>query len=163
MGNTINSSAIKTLLEKYPGEERFALAAMQDMQREFGYVPREGLLALASYIGKKEAALFKLATFYKALSIEPKGRHVIKLCDGTACHIRGSNPLISAIGRLLNIRPGETTKDLLFSLELVNCLGSCALAPVMVVDDAYYGKVTPDMLPGIFELYKKEADTEEKI
>ena len=146
---------IQKLLEKYPAEPRFALAAMQDMQREFNHVPREGLLALASRIGRKEAQLYSMATFYKALSIKPKGRHIIKMCDGTACHIRGSVNLIGAIGRLLGIGPNETTQDGEFSLDLVNCVGSCALAPVIVIDGVYYGKVTPDKLSEILEGCKK--------
>jgi NADH-quinone oxidoreductase subunit E len=142
---------IRELLDKYPAEPRFALAAMQDMQREYNYVPREGLQALASHIGRPEARLYAMATFYKALSLKPKGRHIIKVCDGTACHIRGSVNLAGAIERALGIKPEETTGDGEFSLELVNCLGSCALAPVMVIDDVYYGKVTPDRLPAILE------------
>lgn len=145
---------IRPLLEKYPRDKRFALAIMQDIQQGFNYVPREGLELLAGYIGSTVAQLYSMATFYKALSLEPKGKHIIKLCDGTACHIRGTNNLIGGITRLLGIHPGETSGDGLFSLELVNCLGSCALAPVMVVDETYYGKVTLEKLPGIIEGYK---------
>ena len=122
---------------------------MQDMQRAYNYVPRTGLLALAAHIGRSEAQLYAMATFYKALSLKPKGRHIIRLCDGTACHIRGAVRLADTVERLLGIGPGETTADGLFSLELVNCLGSCALAPVMVINETYYGKVTPDKLPAI--------------
>ena len=146
---------IQKLLKKYPAEPRFALAALQDMQREFNHVPREGLLALASCYGRTEAQLYSMATFYKALSIKPKGRHIIKLCNGTACHIRGSVNLIDAVGRILGIGPDETTPDGEFSLELVNCVGSCALAPVIVIDNVYYGKTTPEKLPEILEVCKK--------
>gem|GEM_PF-509686 len=149
--SAVASADIEAVLGRYPAEPRFALAAMQDMQRAFNFVPREGLQALGAHIGKTEAQLYAMATFYKALSLKPKGKHIIKLCDGTACHIRGSVNLIAAIGRLLGIGPEETTPDGAFSLELVNCLGSCALAPVMVIDDVYYGKVTPDKLPAILE------------
>ena len=147
----IKINEIQGLLDKYPREPRFALAAMQDMQRLFNYVPREGLLALGEHIGRTEAQLYSMATFYKALGLEPKGRHIIKVCDGTACHIRGSGNLISGIGRSLGIGPGETTEDGEFTLELVNCVGACALAPVMVIDGAYYGGVTPEKLPAILE------------
>ena len=149
--DTVRMTDIQILLDRYPPDPRFALAAMQDMQRQYHYVPREGLLALASRIGRSEAQLYSMATFYKALSIKPKGRHIIKLCDGTACHIRGSAHLVAAVERLLGIKPEESTADGMFSLELVNCLGSCALAPVMVIDDRYYGKVSADELQGIFE------------
>lgn len=113
--------------------------------------------ALANYLGCPMSSLYAMATFYKALSLKPKGRHIIKLCDGTACHIRGSANLLSGIERLLGIQAGETSADGQFSLELVNCLGSCALAPVMVVDDTYYGKVTMERLPEILAQYREEG------
>ena len=151
MSETIQIKEIQGALDKYPREPRFALAAMQDMQHRYNYVPREGLLALGAHIGRTEAQLYSMATFYKALSLEPKGRHIIKVCDGTACHIRGSGNLISGIERALGIGPGETTGDGEFTLELVNCVGACALAPVMVIDGAYYGGVTAERLPAILE------------
>ena len=113
--------------------------------------------ALAAYLGCPLSSLYAMATFYKALSLKPKGRHIIKLCDGTACHIRGASNLAGGVERLLGIGPGETTSDGAFSLELVNCLGSCALAPVMVVDDTYYGKVTLEKLPQILDKYREGA------
>ena len=155
--NNEELSELRQLLSCYPPQQRFALSAMQDMQRKFRFVPREGLIALASHVGCSRARLYSMATFYKALSLKPKGRHIIKLCDGTACHIRGSVNLINAIGRLLGIGPGETTGDGEFSLELVNCLGSCALAPVMVIDEDYYGKVTPESLAQLLENHKRKA------
>ncbi|MDL2257765.1 NAD(P)H-dependent oxidoreductase subunit E [Eubacteriales bacterium OttesenSCG-928-K08] len=146
---------ILSLITKYPKELRYALAAMQDMQRQFKHVPREGIELLAQHIGCKTAQLYSMATFYKALSLDAKGKHIIKLCDGTACHIRGANQLIDGIERLLGIAPGETSQDGLFSLELVNCLGSCAIAPVMVVDETYYSKVTLEKLPEIIDAYRE--------
>ena len=148
---------IKSILENYPPDKRFALAIMQDMQQRLQYVPREGMELLAAHIGGTVAQMYSMATFYKALSLEPKGKHIIKLCDGTACHIRGANNLIGGVTRLLGIGPGETSEDGLFSLELVNCLGSCAIAPVMVVDDAYHGKVTLEKLPEILKPYQEEV------
>jgi len=122
---------------------------MQDVQRIYGYVCKECLEALALYLDCPLAALYSMATFYKALSLKPKGKHIIKVCDGTACHIGGSTNLINSIRRILGIDPGATTEDGKFSLELVNCVGSCALAPVMLIDETYYGKVTMESLPDI--------------
>ena len=156
ISDTTRPVEIQKLLDHYPAEPRFALAAMQDMQRNYNYIPREGLFALAAHIGRTEAQLYSMATFYKALSLKPKGRHVIKLCDGTACHIRGSVNLAGAIERALGIGPDETTADGMFSLELVNCLGSCALAPVVVIDNVYYGKVSQDQLPSILAGYRTD-------
>jgi NADH-quinone oxidoreductase subunit E len=144
---------IKKLIESYPQDRRFALAILQDMQHACKYVPREGMSALSEYLGCPLSSLYSMATFYKALSLKPKGKHIIKVCDGTACHIRGAANLIDGIYRTLGIAPGETTEDGLFSLETVNCLGSCALAPVMVIGDVYYGKVTLERLKDILASY----------
>ena len=149
---------LKEIIDRYPRERRYALAVMQDMQRHYSYIPREGLELLAGHVGCKVAELYSMATFYKALSLKPRGKHIIKLCNGTACHIRGSVNLINGINRELGIAPGETTEDGEFTLELVNCLGSCALAPVMVIDETYHGKVTVESLPGIIDSYRKEAE-----
>jgi len=148
---------ILSLLDSYPKEQRYALAAMQDMQKLYGYVPREGLEALAEHLDRPLASLYSMATFYKALSLKPKGKHIIRVCDGTACHIRGSNSLLTGINRTLGIAPDETTEDGEFSLELVNCLGACALAPVMVIDGVYHGNVTMESLPAIFDAVRKGA------
>lgn len=151
------TAKINEIIHNYPAEQRYSLAIMQDMQREFNYIPREGMEALAEYLGCALSVLYSMATFYKALSLKPKGKHIIKLCDGTACHIRGSMTLKEGVTRALGIDDGETTEDGLFSLELVNCLGSCALAPVMVVDDVYYGKMTMEKLPEVIDQYREEA------
>lgn len=148
---------INEIIHNYPAEQRHSLAIMQDMQRQFNYIPREGMEALAEYLGCALSVLYSMATFYKALSLNPKGKHIIKLCDGTACHIRGSLTLKEGITRALGIDDGETTEDGMFSLELVNCLGSCALAPVMVIDDVYYGKMTIEKLPEVLNKYREEA------
>lgn len=148
---------INEIIHNYPAEQRHSLAIMQDMQRQFNYIPREGMEALAEYLGCALSVLYSMATFYKALSLNPKGKHIIKLCDGTACHIRGSLTLKEGITRTLGIDDGETTEDGMFSLELVNCLGSCALAPVMVIDDVYYGKMTIEKLPEVLNKYREEA------
>ncbi len=154
----VNVDKIKKILQSYPADQHYSLAIMQDLQHEFQYIPREGLEELADYLSVPLSSLYSMATFYKALSLKPKGKHIIKLCDGTACHIRGSMTLVEGVTRVLGIADGETTEDGLFSLELVNCLGSCALAPVMVIDDTYYGRMTLEKLPDVIDSYRKEAD-----
>lgn len=144
---------ILEIVEAYPQDRRYALAAMQDMQRAFNYIPEEGLSLLAEHLGCSRAQLYSMATFYKALSLTPKGKHIIKICNGTACHIRGSMNLKTGLQRELGIEPGETTEDGLFSVEFVNCLGSCALAPVMLVDGVYHNKLKLEDVPGIVEHY----------
>ncbi|KMZ55142.1 NADH-quinone oxidoreductase subunit NuoE [Dorea sp. D27] len=151
----VSRESIEEMIHSYECNQRYALAIMQDMQRRYQYVPKEGLRALAEYLGCPVSALYAMATFYKALSLVPKGEHIIKCCDGTACHIRGASTLIDGVERELGIRPGETTGDGLFSFETVNCLGSCALAPVLVVDDVYYGKVTLEKLKEIIQTVRE--------
>ncbi|MGI6618062.1 MAG: NAD(P)H-dependent oxidoreductase subunit E [Saccharofermentanales bacterium] len=148
---------IQAVVDRYPKDPRYALSAMQDMQRQFNFLPREGLEALSKHLACPFSQLYSVATFYKAFTLTPKGKHVIKLCDGTACHIRGGSMLLEGVTRELGIRPGETTADGLFTLELVNCLGSCAIAPVILIDDTFYGKMTLERLPGVLQSYREEA------
>ncbi|MBR3245802.1 MAG: NADH-quinone oxidoreductase subunit NuoE [Parasporobacterium sp.] len=158
---SIEKKELLEILNAYPAQQRYCLAIMQDMQKKYNYIPREGMEMLADYLSCPLSSLYSMATFYKALSLNPKGKHIIKLCDGTACHIRGSSSLLDGVKRTLGISDGETTEDGMFSLELVNCLGSCALAPVMVVDETYHGKVAVDKLSEILDSYRKEDDPDE--
>ncbi|MGI6066626.1 MAG: NADH-quinone oxidoreductase subunit NuoE [Bacillota bacterium] len=146
------------LIGKYPADRHFLLAMMQDVQKEFNYLPKESLGLIARYINLPVARVYSMATFYKAFSLVPKGRYCIKVCDGTACHIKGSNVLIDQIYQLLKIKPGETTSDGEFSLETVNCLGACAIAPVMLVNGKVHAKVTSGSLEEIINQYRGADD-----
>lgn len=152
---------VEEIVASYSTDERFALAILQEIQREFNYIPRGSLHLVHRHIGAPEAQLYAMATFYKALSLEPKGRHIIKVCDGTACHMRGMFTLVKGIETVLSIQPGQTTVDGLFSLELVNCLGSCALAPVMLIDETYYSQVSMDKLTAILNDVRLEGARDE--
>lgn len=145
--------ALEKLIEKYPKEQRYTLAIMQDIQKEYKYIPRESLSMLSEHLEIPLSKLYSMATFYKALSLTPKGENVITVCDGTACHVRSSMVLITELQKALKIKPGETTEDGKFTLQTVNCLGSCAIAPVMMINEKYYGKVTPNMLRDILKEY----------
>ncbi|MGN0038198.1 MAG: NADH-quinone oxidoreductase subunit NuoE [Coriobacteriales bacterium] len=158
MTQTEYSAKIGEIIAAYPQDRRFALAALQDMQHAFNFIPEEGLHALAEHLGCPVSQLYAMATFYKALSLKPKGRHIIKICNGTACHIRGAINLATGLKRELGIDPGQTTEDGEFSVELVNCLGSCALAPVILVDSTYHNKLRMEDLPGIIESYRAEGE-----
>ena len=149
---------IKEIAGRYPPEQRFALAIMQDIQHEHGYIPEEAFALIKGHIGGSVGNLYAIATFYKALSLKPKGRHIIKICDGTACHMRGAVNLAGEIERHTGVRPGECGADGHFSVESVNCLGSCALAPVIVIDGRYYGNVAMESLPGILDAYRKGGE-----
>lgn len=155
MTETERSTRISEIIQAYPADQRYALAALQDMQREYNYIPEEGLELLAEYLHCPQAQLYSMATFYKALSLVPKGEYIIRICNGTACHLRGSMNLATSIKGELGIEPGQTTEDGKFSLELVNCLGSCALAPVMVVNENYHNKLRVEQVPGIIQQYRE--------
>lgn len=146
---------IERVVKSYPREKRYSLAILQDIQHKFGYIPKEGIEITAEHLGVKTAMLYAMATFYRALSLKPRGKHTIRVCDGTACHIRGSSVLLNALEQTLGIKPGETTGDGLFTVETVNCLGACAIAPVMVVDEQYYSKVKPDEISSILDTYRE--------
>ncbi len=154
----ISIKDIEDIIARYPSERRHALAMMQDIQRRFDYLPKISLELLAKHLDCPVVQLYSMATFYKALSLKPKGRHIIKVCDGTACHIKGSLNLVDGVKRVLGINPGDVTPDGEFSLETVNCLGSCALAPVLLIDDTHYGKVTLEKLPEIINSYKSGGE-----
>jgi len=134
-------NTIKDILNRYPQEHRFSLALLQAVQKEYGYVSPNHLLAISNHIGVPVSEIFSIATFYKALSLNKKGKCIIKVCDGTACHIRGSSGVLEEIKSALNIKEGETTPDGLFSIEVVNCVGSCAMAPVVICGSEYHGNV----------------------
>ncbi|MCW3490451.1 NADH-quinone oxidoreductase subunit NuoE family protein [Dethiobacter alkaliphilus] len=154
------AAEINMILGKYPREQRFALAVLQDIQNKYNYLPKESLYEAAAYLSMPLSKLYGMATFYKALSLEKKGEYIIKVCDGTACHIRSSAFLISEIEKALGIKAGYTTADGRFSLETVSCLGSCALAPVMVINDKTHGSVTAGKLREILKLYGGHAHGE---
>ena len=145
---------MKEIIFGYPAEKRFSLAIMQDIQRRDNYISREALETISEHLSIPMSKLYGMATFYKALSLKPKGKYIIKVCDGTACHIRSSLTILSELERLLAIKPGEVTPDGLFSLETVNCVGACALAPVMVIDGVYHGQMKTEDVIEILEGYK---------
>jgi len=115
---------------------------LQAIQKAYGYLPPSVLMAASSRTGIAASRIYGVATFYEQFYLEPHGRHTIKCCRGTACHVKGGRNIIRAISRILGVEEGETTKDMEFTFETVACLGACALAPVMVVDGVYYGKIT---------------------
>jgi NADH-quinone oxidoreductase subunit E len=126
----------------YPADRRVALAIMQDFQKRYRYLSKEALELIAEHVGAPLTTIYSVATFYKSLSLVPRGRVALKVCDGTACHVRGSDALIGEAHICLGIEPGETTHDGEFSLETVNCVGACALGPLIVVEDEYHGHMT---------------------
>jgi NADH-quinone oxidoreductase subunit E len=156
--NSWGTDSLHEIINKYPREQGYLLAILQDIQRSCRYIPREAMDLISQYLGLPLSRIYSMATFYKALSLTPKGKNIITVCDGTACHVRSSAVIIDEIEKRLGIKPGETSGDGMFSLETVNCLGSCAIAPVMVVNSKYYGKVTPAKIREIISEYGGETN-----
>ena len=140
----IDPKKARMILERYPaGEPGGLIHALQDIQAEFGYVPGQAAELLGQHLNIPISKVFSATTFYKAFSLEPKGEVIIRVCTGTACHIRGAQTLVDEVCAALKIAPGETTKDLKFTLETVNCVGACAMAPVVSLNGRYHGSVQP--------------------
>jgi len=149
---------VDTILDRYGHRHDAIIGMLQDIQRLENYLPQETL----QYVGRKLevplSRIYYIATFYKSFSLEPRGRHIIRCCLGTACHLNRAVQNLEQIERTLHIHEGETTEDMMFSLETVNCVGTCALAPVTVVDDKYYDAVTPGKVEKIISNYSGEAE-----
>lgn len=133
------------ILERYERNPRLLVPILQQVQEVYHYLPPEILEFVATSLGLPTAHVFGVATFYAHFSLEPKGKHHIKICDGTACHVKGSTAILEALRKKLDLTgSAKTTDDMLFTVETVSCLGACGLAPAVVVDDQVHGNVTPD-------------------
>lgn len=146
---------VSELLNKYARDESSLIAMLQDLQEEYSYLPREALEQISREMSVPLSRILSLATFFRAFSLKPKGRHPINVCLGTACHVRGAQLILEKFERELEIKTGETTEDLLFSLDAVRCVGCCGLAPVVMVGEEVHGKVTQTKVSGIIKKYKK--------
>ena len=144
------------IIEHHGRKASSLIPIMQDIQTEYRYLPGELLTYVASQIGVTEAKAYSVATFYENFSFEPKGKYVIKVCDGTACHVRKSVPVREAIMKELGLNAKKhTTDDMLFTVEVVSCLGACGLAPVMMINDDVHPKMTPDQAVAIIRQLKE--------
>jgi len=145
---------IEEIIDRFPNVPASLMGVLQDIQGEYKYLPKESLMAVAEKMGISLSRVYNVATFYNAFSLIPRGRHIIHVCLGTACHVRGSSKILEELERILGIKSGETTEDMKFTLESVNCLGACALGPVMVIDGEYFGKVTPEKISPMLKKYE---------
>ena len=144
------------IIEHYGPKAASLIPIMPDIQAEYRYLPGELLTYVASKIGVTEAKAYSVATFYENFSFEPKGKYVIKVCDGTACHVRKSVPVKEALMKELGLNAKKhTTDDMMFTIETVSCLGACGLAPVMTVNDEVHPKMTPDLAIEVIQNLKK--------
>ena len=138
----MDAAAIESILDEHGRDPSAIIAVLQDLQEEVNYLPEGALRYVARQLDVPASRVGSLATFYRAFSLEPRGKHQIYVCTGTACHVRGAVKIIDALERELGICAGETDEQLQFTLETVNCVGACALGPVVVVDGEYHGKMT---------------------
>ena len=146
--------SVHQVIERYGKQEAGLIGILQDIQKAKGYLPEEDLKIVASEVKVPLSRLFSLATFYKAFSLIPRGRHMVNVCLGTACHVRGGAKLLDKLQRDLDIEPGETTADKRFSLEAVRCVGCCGLAPVVVIDEHFHGKLNQNRLEKVLTKYE---------
>lgn len=142
---------LHTLLKSVPQAPENLIPALQMVQEEFGYIPPESLRPIAAHIGVFPSEISGIITFYAQFCTTPRGRNVIRVCRGTACHVRGGRTVLQAVKKFTQIQDGETSADMRFSVETVACLGACALSPVMVVNKTYYGKLNPGRIEAVLK------------
>ncbi len=151
---------IRQLVRPFVGEKGTLIAALQQLQSHYGYVPAEAIPVLAEELGVLPVDVYGILTFYAQFSMEPRGRHTIRVCQGTACYVMGGRMLLEQLQEDLGIQEGETTPDGRFTLETVACLGCCGMAPVVTVDDEFYGNVTTKKLAAILDRYPSGQATD---
>ena len=142
------------IADRYRGTKGVAIPLLADMQKEMGYIAPEAVDFMARELDIPAAELFGIATFYAQFHLKPRGRHIIHICRGTACHVRGSLKILDSVKEILKVEEDQTTEDLRFTLEPVACLGACGLAPVITIGDRTFGRLTPDMVRGILDEFE---------
>lgn len=157
---------LKEILENFDKKERNLIPVLQRAQETYGYLPKEVLVEVGNQLGLSFVEVYGVVTFYSQFHLEPRGENVIRVCMGTACHVRGGDQILEKIKSQLKINDGETTEDLQFTLETVACIGACGLAPVIMINDETHGRLKPKDIPEILAPYIKKSssdDTTKKI
>jgi NADH-quinone oxidoreductase subunit E len=147
-------SRVKRILEHNRNDSAMLVSILQDTQAELGYLSREAIKEVGKQLNIPLTQVYSVATFFKAFSLVPRGKHQIHVCMGTACHVRGSDKILDTVERELGIKAGESDKDLSFSLDTVNCVGACALGPIVIVDGKYSGEMKIDAVKPLLDSYK---------
>lgn len=150
----IDLEKVASIIDRYEADRGLLISMLQDIQSEYGYLPQETLIRVSQRLEVPLSQVFSVASFYRAFSLKPRGRHLIHVCLGTACHVRGGKRILDRLKRDLKVKSGDTTEDMRFTLETVNCLGACALGPIVVVDGKYFGKIRQDGLEKVLKDYK---------
>jgi len=147
--------ALQAVIDELKHEQGALMPIMQKAQDIFGYLPEEVQNYIAKELDIPVSDIYGVATFYAQFNLEPKGKYIISVCMGTACYVKGSQQVLDKLAEVLEIEPGRTTKDGLFTLNATRCLGACGLAPVIMVNDDVYGRLTPDQIPAIIQKYRE--------
>jgi len=145
---------IAATLDRYQRDGVMLVSILQDVQAELNYLPEDALKEVSQGLELPLTQVYSVATFFKAFSLKPRGRHLVNICMGTACHVRGSVGILEKLEQVLGILPGETTRDYRFTLETVNCVGACALGPIVMVDGKYHGQMTADKVDAVLKGYE---------
>lgn len=153
---------VTRILKRYGNDPTDIIAILQDVQQTYRYLPKDAMETLATKLDIPLSRVYHLATFFRAFSLEPRGKHELHVCMGTACHVRGAPRILDALERGLKVKAGETTKDLQYTLETVNCVGACALGPVVVVDGQSKGKLNPQRAERLLKQIEPEAAPKKK-
>ncbi len=158
MSESFDFSVVDGILAAHHSSRQAIIAILQEIQEHYHYLPREVFPHLAQVLDMSEARIYSVATFYENFSLEPKGKYVIRICDGTACHVRHSVPILDRLRSELGLSESKkTTDDLLFTVETVSCLGACGLAPVLTVNDVVHPEMTPDKASALLNELREEA------
>ena len=150
----MDTTIVEDILERNGAEKDSLIATLGEIQNEFGYLPEDALRLVSEKTGKALIDLFSIASFYNAFSLKPQGKHLVQVCLGTACHVRGGHRVLDEIKRRLNVDVDDTTDDQQFTLKTVNCLGACALGPIVVVDNQYHGNTRIQKVNSILNKYR---------
>jgi NADH-quinone oxidoreductase subunit E len=153
----ISTEKADEIIDRYDADKESLIQVLQDITSEYNYIPEPCLRRVTQRLNVPLSEVFEVATFYKAFSLEPRGKHLVHVCLGTACHVRGAAGILNKIERTLNIKAGRTSEDLMFTLETVNCLGACALGPVVVIDGQYHGQMTQAKVEKLLAKYIKSG------
>jgi NADH-quinone oxidoreductase subunit E len=153
-----DETVLKTdaIMDRYPPQRASLIMVLQDVNAAFNYLPEPALLRISERLALPYAEVYGTASFYKAFSLEPRGEHLVQVCVGTACHVRGAQRILEEFERLLSVKSGMTTEDRKFTLETVNCLGACALGPIVVVDGEYHGSLNLARVSRLVDNYAKK-------
>jgi len=149
---------VNEVLSRYSGKGDELVPILQEVQEQFGYLPAEAMQQTAKFLHISDSTVFGVATFYAQFKFTPTGKRIVKVCRGTACHVKGGKRILESVQRELGIQPGQTTDDFEYSLEIVACIGACALAPTMMIDDEVQRKMTPKKVAGLFSNRSKEGE-----